>query len=258
MYRSIKAWYNNCNWIIILFHAPLALPLRFRPMGIIYHFAAFIVQYAKFDCRRQAMITQCTICYYRTPEPRPEILRLIPMQRQRELSHLAPDRQKQSMLAEALLRLKLSTISPLAPQDHVIRRARSQKPRCDGFEFSISHTSGAVAVIVSDAPCGADIERLRAPRMGAAKRFFTPGELQYTEAKPELHFWEVWTRKEALAKALGCGLSLDMLEHDTLTQPFKSLIYTRNYAGFTVSAYSNSRPEFKSLTEAELCTLIVQ
>ena len=67
------------------------------------------------------------------------------------------------------------------------------------FCFSLSHTDGAVALAVSPIAVGADIERLREAPRGVAARFFTPEEQAYCAAS-DAHFFEIWTRKEALAK----------------------------------------------------------
>lgn len=73
------------------------------------------------------------------------------------------------------------------------------------FCFSLSHTDGAVALAVSPIAVGADIERLREAPRGVAARFFTREEQAYCVA--DAHFFEIWTRKEALAKRSGVPLA---------------------------------------------------
>lgn len=74
------------------------------------------------------------------------------------------------------------------------------------FCFSIAHTDGAVALAVAPSPVGADIERVcRAPH-GVAERFFTPEEQAYCAGADD-RFFEVWTRREALAKRTGTPLA---------------------------------------------------
>ena len=74
------------------------------------------------------------------------------------------------------------------------------------FCFSLSHTDGAVALAVSPIAVGADIERLREAPRGVAARFFTREEQAYCAAS-DAHFFEIWTRKEALAKRSGVPLA---------------------------------------------------
>lgn len=83
--------------------------------------------------------------------------------------------------------------------------------------FNLSHTGHLIAFGASMAgPLGIDIERVAA-RPGLAqiaRRFFHPQEFAYATAlgQPvcEQRFFEVWTRKEALLKAMGTGLATDL------------------------------------------------
>ena len=75
--------------------------------------------------------------------------------------------------------------------------------------FSISHTSGLVAVAMSEiSPVGVDIEPLRAMRAGFAARYFNQDEqlLIYTAKDPEEALIRLWTAKEAVGKQRGTGL----------------------------------------------------
>ncbi len=78
----------------------------------------------------------------------------------------------------------------------------------EGVEFSLSHSGGALAVAVSSAPVGVDIEPLcGAVRDGVAERFFNSNELRdYLAAAPmerEERFLRIWTAKEAIFKSRG-------------------------------------------------------
>lgn len=83
------------------------------------------------------------------------------------------------------------------------------------LEFSISHSGEVVGVAVSPgAPVGLDIEEVSAGRFGpaAVRRVMSPGERRSFEALPDavrpvaLH--TCWTRKEAVLKATGHGLTV--------------------------------------------------
>lgn len=75
-----------------------------------------------------------------------------------------------------------------------------------GAEISISHSKNALAVAVSRAPVGVDIEKISAPRaIGFAERILTEKELSIYEsidnAKKEEALIELWTAKEAIFKS---------------------------------------------------------
>jgi len=82
------------------------------------------------------------------------------------------------------------------------------------LHFNLAHSGGvALLAVTGDGPVGVDVERVRADLDldGIARRFFRPEEAaalaalspaQRTEA-----FFAVWTRKEALLKALGKGIA---------------------------------------------------
>ena len=65
---------------------------------------------------------------------------------------------------------------------------------------------------------GVDIERVRriADAGSVSRAFLSPGELGRLAALPEparlRAFYEAWTRKEALLKALGCGLNRPLVD----------------------------------------------
>lgn len=105
---------------------------------------------------------------------------------------------------------------------HALRFARDDagRPRlADAFgaslDFNVSH-SGAYALIALSATrrVGIDIEsrRERFDWRSVAGGVFSPHEVAYLESLPDaLHgdaFYDAWTAKEALVKALGTGISL--------------------------------------------------
>ena len=84
------------------------------------------------------------------------------------------------------------------------------KPYIEGFScFSISHTGSTWAVLIVDRECGLDIQYGRKCDMRAiSDRWFAPGdaarisELTDGESIRDT-FFRIWTRREALTKALG-------------------------------------------------------
>ena len=90
-----------------------------------------------------------------------------------------------------------------------LQRGEHGKPYIEGFScFSISHTGNIWAVLIADRECGLDIQLGRNCSMQSiAERWFAPedaaaiaelcGKNQYDA------FFRLWTRREALTKALG-------------------------------------------------------
>ncbi len=107
---------------------------------------------------------------------------------------------------------------------------RFGKPSLRGHQlaFSLSHTANvSVIAITPSAAVGVDVEQIRASRdlLELAESNFSPGEyrkLLTLEGEAQaLAFYRCWTRKEALLKADGSGLSrqldsfeVSLLEHE--------------------------------------------
>jgi 4'-phosphopantetheinyl transferase len=92
--------------------------------------------------------------------------------------------------------------------------------------FNITHTPGLAACGLTFAgPIGVDAElRGRAVDIaGVAERCFTPDERRRVEAAagPDRgqRFIELWTLKEAVAKAVGHGLAMDLRSFSVTTDP---------------------------------------
>lgn len=90
------------------------------------------------------------------------------------------------------------------------------KPKISGLEVSISHSGDWVALALTDsAPVGVDVEEVRDAEVdGLAGIAFSPAELAVFQAVPEADkrgaFFTYWSRKEAVVKATGKGMSVAM------------------------------------------------
>jgi 4'-phosphopantetheinyl transferase len=87
------------------------------------------------------------------------------------------------------------------------------RPEASGIEFNLSHSGTVGMVAVSrGVPCGIDVERLREGTdwRAIARREFTPREQALLDAAPDPRylFFTIWTRKEAVMKGIGIGLSM--------------------------------------------------
>jgi 4'-phosphopantetheinyl transferase len=85
------------------------------------------------------------------------------------------------------------------------------------LHFNVSHSENyALFAFSSSSPLGVDIERLRPmpDALQLATDFFSPTEIRELHAVPAAHqvlaFFKCWTRKEALVKAFGEGLSFPL------------------------------------------------
>lgn len=85
------------------------------------------------------------------------------------------------------------------------------------IEFNMSHSGGIVLIALAQhIPIGVDVEVLRPmpERAVIVRRYFHPGETADFAGVPpadsEAAFFRCWSRKEAVVKALGLGMSLDL------------------------------------------------
>ena len=77
------------------------------------------------------------------------------------------------------------------------------------IHFNFSHCANAVAVAVSDAPVGIDIESLRAVGSPVVRYAMNDEEIAQIEqaADSTLQFVRLWTMKEAAVKLIGTGIT---------------------------------------------------
>ena len=94
------------------------------------------------------------------------------------------------------------------------------KPELTDFDvhFSLSHSGDWAALAVAAFPLGVDIEVIRPVERELPERFFSPAECQGLRVLPDPvwspAFFRCWTRKEAVVKALGLGLSFPLEDFD--------------------------------------------
>lgn len=133
-----------------------------------------------------------------------------------------------SIVARASVRLLLSRYLSRPPHRLYFLRGPEGKPRLETgeLEFNVSHSSGRVAIAVSRGePVGIDLEKGRTmpDLLDIAGRYFAKGEAEIVRAAAEeervAHFFAFWTAKEAVIKAVGGGLSLDLTSFETRPSP---------------------------------------
>ncbi|HEY5210755.1 MAG TPA: 4'-phosphopantetheinyl transferase superfamily protein [Stellaceae bacterium] len=131
----------------------------------------------------------------------------------------APDRHSFTA-AHGCLRLLLGAMLGDPPQSFVLTVNQYGKPRLAeprGIAFNMSHSGGIVLIgVASNIAIGVDVEALRPvpERSQIVRRYFHPGEAAdfatVPEDRAETAFFRCWSRKEAVVKALGRGMSLDL------------------------------------------------
>jgi 4'-phosphopantetheinyl transferase len=127
-----------------------------------------------------------------------------------------PEKRREATLARVFLRTRLALYGGAAPRSFRFTRSAHGRPeidwpiRCRALRFSVSHTPGVIACAFAEVmEVGVDVERLAREPTGVAELYFAPSEiaaLARSTRRSEL-FFEIWTLKEAYAKARGFGLS---------------------------------------------------
>ena len=132
------------------------------------------------------------------------------------------DHHRQAFIAShAALRILLSRYLNMSPASVEIAVKEHGRPilaeGAAGLHFNLSH-SGEMALIVISATefVGVDVEQVRdiPNAVDLARRYFVPSEIAaiglVSGAERLATFFRIWTRKEAVIKALGLGLSFPL------------------------------------------------
>lgn len=127
----------------------------------------------------------------------------------------APDRRR-FIVGRGRLRLILSRYVALPPEALRFRYGAHGKPALSSARtapcFNLSHSGELAALAIASCDVGVDIEEIRPVDAAVAERFFSARENAALRGLrgAEWHdaFYRCWTRKEAVVKALGKGLSL--------------------------------------------------
>lgn len=124
--------------------------------------------------------------------------------------------QYQYLTAHYYLRLLLSKRLSETPAEIQIVAQENGKPYLKGhtnLQFNISHTKNLVLIAFSEYPVGVDVEQEErsSDMLQILEHFFSKKEIESFINQPEdmknKAFYTGWTRKEALLKATGEGLS---------------------------------------------------
>jgi phosphopantetheinyl transferase len=155
-----------------------------------------------------------------------------------------PDRHA-SAAAFALLRHLWERRQP-GPLPEVVEGAFG-KPRFRGspdWHFNLSHDDSLAACALARVPVGVDVQSRVPYDEGLFERIAAPGEaLLRTELREADDLSPLWTRKEAVVKRTGRGLSTPLREVDTLAEP--------GVLTLSCEAPSRGGPDFRLSISAE-------
>jgi 4'-phosphopantetheinyl transferase len=78
--------------------------------------------------------------------------------------------------------------------------------------FNLSHCKNGIAVVVDFSPVGIDIEYFRKSNLALVKKTMNPFEAEWirSSANPVEAFTQYWTKKEAVVKMRGTGITDDL------------------------------------------------
>ncbi len=181
--------------------------------------------------------------------------------RERLLRYRSAVDRKLGVFAEVLVRCMISLRCGAEYKELDIKAGNTGKPYLTGFpycEFSISHTRNAVAAAISDKPVGVDVERIREIDIGIAKRVFSDNELISLGDKDKDingRFFSIWTKKEALVKYLGTGLTNNVKALDVADPLYRDRFETYTAGDYILSICSDSdsrKIDFTEISEPEL------
>lgn len=206
---------------------------------------------------------EAVILFFDDKKPFEEYSRYLPLvseKRRKRISLIVKDADKlRSLFAEVLIREMASRQLGTAPEKLDIAVGKYGKPFITGFEgydFSVSHSGGAVAFAGGFSAVGADIELLRPRRVNASERFFAANELEFIKShgNTDEAFFEIWTKKEAYSKMLGKGLAAGFGSFDVTDENIGCSFFKQKMNGYVFSVCSEENFDllkFAEMTETE-------
>ncbi len=140
-----------------------------------------------------------------------------------------PTARREFIICRGVLHILLSVLSGESDSALQISEGGREKPHLDidghthPLAFNISHTDGLCLIACGrEVELGVDVERIQPlPELAAmANTYLSPQELDIwvaVDANQQIElFYRYWSAKEALLKAVGCGLSIPPNRVNTL------------------------------------------
>lgn len=124
------------------------------------------------------------------------------------------------------------------------------KPISENKFFNVSHSHGYVVFVLDNVPTGIDIEQIRSFSQSLIDFVSNDEEKKYIH--DDTSFFELWTNKEALVKALGTGIKIRPnqipalpLNSQRVYEGKKYFNKTIIFNGYVISISSNSDEPFE-------------
>ena len=143
--------------------------------------------------------------------------------------------ERKQIFALLLAKLGLDPHQPIEKD----KNGRPFLPLSPTADISLSHSDGFTVYAAGDTRLGIDMESptaIREPQR-LCRRFFTESEQMQVETAPDIArtVCEIWTKKEALAKYIGNGLSQNI--HRDTTEPQKEIVFRSFPTTFSEKSY---------------------
>lgn len=174
------------------------------------------------DVKRTSHLARCWNITFARNDQRTysSYAQLLTLEEQAHADHyrLPADRWRY-VIARGSLRLILSAWIHQPPKDIQIETGEKRKPRLNEseIEFNVSHSGSVIAIaMMKNIPIGIDVEKVRKVvnyRELISRNFHSDEIADFSkvlDSEIEELFFRCWTRKEAVAKALGKGLMIPL------------------------------------------------
>ncbi|WP_164101354.1 4'-phosphopantetheinyl transferase family protein [Candidatus Laterigemmans baculatus] len=195
-------------------------------------------------------------------EPLDAFAQVLSAEERKRAERLIRDRDRRRFIVgRGMLRRTLGVALEKDPGRIAFTYAAQGKPTVEdrmgtgrSLQFNLAHSDRlAMLALTVDDPVGIDIERVRPVKLrdGIVRKHFSPVERETFQRLPEdvrqEAFFRVWTRKEAIVKAIGTGLTLSLTSFDVSLEarPASALVAMRHpdYAGEPWSLRALDAPE---------------
>ena len=161
------------------------------------------------------LITICNLLSYSDEQYQNDLTSIPVWRREKVLQYKKLDDRKRSVLAFVLLQHALREEYGITeiPEFAFNEFGKPSLPNLP-IHFSLSHCKDAVACAVSDHNIGIDMENVVSYNPDVARRVCTAAELEMlTQSEDQdADFIKLWTKKEAISKYEGMGVSLPFSE----------------------------------------------
>ncbi|MFC4101259.1 4'-phosphopantetheinyl transferase family protein [Paenibacillus xanthanilyticus] len=126
-------------------------------------------------------------------------------------------KRKEFLLGRLMMKSLLGRKYGISPHAVKLSTTTYGKPAYPGeWQFNLTHANGVVACAMTlHRRVGIDLEYMEASNLNLVGHVCSQEERNYVQANAGLElqaFYEIWTKKEALIKALGTGFAMDPKE----------------------------------------------